>query len=296
MPGTGANSNVSAARTASGSKPVERAPVFTPLSISAPMVAPKGKNVARAADKRAFLSGHPIFGALEPELLDQLSSYAIPRSVKRGATIFERGDSGTALFAICSGTVKISAPSAEGKGAVFNLISEGAIFGEIAVLDGLPRTADATALTDCELMVIERRDFITLIRERAEFAVKLIEVLCRRLRHTTGQLEDVMFLDLPGRLAKTLLQAAKSSEPKSSEHKSSEPKSSEPKGSEPVPGGQKVALTQRNLSEMIGVSRESTNKQLRAWEKQKLIELQRGGIVILAPKALEAIASTARKE
>ena len=70
--------------------------------------------------------------------------------------IFARGDSGTSLFAICSGTVKISAPSAEGKGAVFNLVAEGAIFGEIAVLDGLPRTADAIALTDCELMVIER--------------------------------------------------------------------------------------------------------------------------------------------
>lgn len=107
-------------------------------------------------------------------------------------------------------------------------------------------------------------------------ALKLIEVLCRRLRHTTGQLEDVMFLDLPGRLAKALLQAAKSSELSS--------------------GGKKVALTQRHLSEMIGVSRESTNKQLRAWEKQKLIQLQRGGIVILAPQALEAIASTARKD
>ena len=232
-------------------------------------------------DKRAFLSGHPIFGALGPEPLNQLSSYAIPRSFRRGATIFERGDPGTALFAIRSGTVKISAPSADGKGAVFNLISEGAIFGEIAVLDGLPRTAAATALTDCELMVIERRDFITLIRERAELALKLIEVLCRRLRHTTGQLEDVMFLDLPGRLAKALLQAAKSAEPESSELSS---------------GGKKVALTQRHLSEMIGVSRESTNKQLRAWEKQKLIQLQRGGIVILAPQALEAIASTARKD
>ena len=194
--------------------------------------------------------------------------------------IFARGDSGTALFAIASGTVKISAPSADGKGAVFNLISEGAIFGEIAVLDGLPRTADATALTDCELMVIERRDFISLIHERAEFAVKLIEVLCRRLRHTTGQLEDVMFLDLPGRLAKALLQSAE--------------------GAAPAPGGnsvgKKIVLTQRNLSEMIGMSRESTNKQLRAWEKQKLIELQRGGIVILAPAALETIASTARKD
>ena len=246
------------------------------MSIRAPMITPKRKGATRALDKRAFLSGHPIFGALGPELLNQLSSYAIPRTFKRGTMICERGAPGTALFAICSGTVKISAPSADGKGAVFNLISEGAIFGEIAVLDGLPRTADAIALTDCELMVIERRDLVALIRERAEFALKLIEVLCRRLRHTTGQLEDVMLLDLPGRLAKALLQASD--------------------GAAPAPGKQKVALTQRNLSEMIGVSRESTNKQLRAWEKQKLIELQRGGIVILAPQALETIASTARKE
>jgi CRP/FNR family cyclic AMP-dependent transcriptional regulator len=244
--------------------------------LCASMVAPTKKGIARSFDKRAFLRGHPIFGALGPELLDQLSSYAIPRSVKRGTTIVARGDAGTALFAICSGTVKISTPSVEGKGAVFNLISDGAIFGEIAVLDGLPRSADATALTDCELMVIERRDFVSLIRERPEFALKLIEVLCRRLRHTTGQLEDVMFLDLPGRLAKALLHASEN---------------------EGVPeSGKMIKLTQRNLSEMIGMSRESTNKQLRSWEKQKLISLQRGGIVILAPAALETIASTTRKE
>ena len=235
------------------------------------MATPSRKSVSRTFDKRAFLRGHPIFGALEPELLEQLSSYAIPRSVKRGTVIFARGDSGTSLFAICSGTVKISAPSAQGKGAVFNVISTGAIFGEIAVLDGLPRTADATALTDCELMVIERRDFVALLRERSDLALKLIEVLCRRLRHTTEQLEDVMFLDLPGRLAKALLQAS---------------------GPDHAAAGKTIALTQRNLSEMIGMSRESTNKQLRLWEKQKLIQLQRGGLVILAPAALEAIAST----
>jgi CRP-like cAMP-binding protein len=240
------------------------------------MVTARKSGVSKSVDKRAFLSGHPIFGALGPELLDQLSAYAIPRTVKRGTTIVSRGDSGSGMFAICSGTVKISAPSAEGKGAVFNLLEEGAIFGEIAVLDGLPRTADAIALTDCELMVIERRDFVALVRKRSEFALKLIEVLCQRLRHTTGQLEDLMFLDLPGRLAKALLQAFENSGPAS--------------------GGKKITLTQRNLSEMIGMSRESTNKQLRAWQKQKLIELQRGGIVILSPGALEAIASTARTE
>jgi len=246
------------------------------------MVAPKRTGGPRTVDKRAFLRGHPIFGALEPELLAQLSSYAIPRSVKRGTLIFSRGDAGSSLFAVCSGTVKISAPSADGKGAVFNLVSEGAIFGELAVLDGLPRSADATALTDCEFMVIERRDFITLIRERAEFAVKLIEVLCRRLRHTTGQLEDIMFLDLPARLAKALLQEYANANSTG--------------GNKDKPAGaRKITITQRNLAEMIGMSRESTNKQLRAWEKQKLITLERGGVVILAPSALEAIASTARK-
>jgi CRP-like cAMP-binding protein len=225
-----------------------------------------------AFDKRAILQNHPIFGALGRELLDRLTSYAIARTVKRSTTIFARGDPGTSLFAVCSGTVKISAPSPGGRDAVFNLITDGAIFGEIAVLDGLPRTADAIAITDCSLMVIERRHFISLIHERPDFALKLIEVLCGRLRHTTEQLGNVMFLDLPGRLAKTLLQVAERAK---------------------SPQARKIALTQRDLGEMIGMSRESTNKQLRIWQKQNWIRLERGGIVIVAPEALARIASTA---
>jgi CRP/FNR family transcriptional regulator, cyclic AMP receptor protein len=230
------------------------------------------KPARRCFDKRAILQDHPIFGALGPELLDRLSSYAIPQSVNRGTTIFTRGDPGTSLFAVCSGTIKISAPSPGGKDAVFNLITDGAIFGEIAVLDGLPRTADAIAITDCSLMVIERRHFISLIHERPDFALKLIEVLCGRLRHTTEQLENVMFLDLPGRLAKTLLELAEQSRAS--------------------PQGRKIALTQRDLGEIIGMSRESTNKQLRIWQKRNWIRLERGGIVIVAPEALGRIASS----
>jgi CRP/FNR family transcriptional regulator, cyclic AMP receptor protein len=231
----------------------------------------------RAFDKRAILRDHPIFGGLGPELLDRLSSYAVRKTVKRGTVIFTRGDPGTSLLAICSGTVKISVPSTPGdRGAVFNLITEGGIFGEIALLDGLPRTADATAISDCELLVIERRDFVPLIHERPEIALKLIEVLCGRLRHTTKQLEDIMFLDLPGRLAKTLLQLAATSTL--------------------APRGRRIALTQRHLSDIIGISRESTNKQLRTWQQQKWILLERGGIVILAPDALAAIASKANDE
>jgi CRP/FNR family transcriptional regulator, cyclic AMP receptor protein len=233
---------------------------------------PSLKPARRAFDKRAILRDHPIFGGLGPELLDRLSSYAIRQTVKRGTAIFMRGDPGTSLFAVCSGTVKISSPSPDGKGALFNLIIEGAIFGEIALLDGLPRTADAMAITDCELMVIERRDFIPLVHERPDLGLKLIQVLCGRLRRTTEQLEDIMFLDLLGRLAKTLLQLAKSSRP--------------------AQGGRRIALTQRQLSEIIGISRESTNKQLRIWQQQKWILLERGGIVILAPDKLAAVAAT----
>jgi CRP-like cAMP-binding protein len=174
------------------------------------------------------------------------------------------------LFAVCSGTIKISAPSPAGRSAIFNLVSEGSVFGEIALLDGLPRTADATAITDCELMVIERRDFVPLVKGQPEVAIKLIETLCGRLRHTTEQLEDVMFLDLPGRLAKTLVQLAKSS---------------------PVtPRGPKVVLTQEDIGKIIGISRESTNKQLREWEARNWLALERGGIVILDPVALAKLA------
>jgi CRP/FNR family cyclic AMP-dependent transcriptional regulator len=242
------------------------------VSIETNVMPPSRKPVRRAVDKRAILRDHPIFGGLGPELLDRLSSYAIRQTVKRNAPIFMRGNPGTSLFAVCSGTVKISSPSPDGKGALFNLITEGAIFGEIALLDGLPRTADAMAITDCELMVIERRDFIPLVHERPDLGLKLIQVLCGRLRRTTEQLEDIMFLDLPGRLAKTLLRLAKSARP--------------------APRGRRIALTQRQLSEIIGISRESTNKQLRIWQQQKWILLERGGIVILAPDKLAAIAAT----
>jgi CRP/FNR family transcriptional regulator, cyclic AMP receptor protein len=232
---------------------------------------PRRSPVRQTLDRREILRGHPIFGCLGRDLLDRLSSRAIRRTVNRGTSIFMRGDPGTSLFAVCSGTVKISSPSPEERGALFNLITEGAIFGEIALLDGLPRTADAMAITDCELIVIERRDFIPLVHERPELGLKLIEVLCGRLRHTTEQLEDILFLDLPGRLAKTLLEVAKNS--RTSHH------------------GSRISLTQRQIGEIIGASRESTNKQLRIWQQQKWIQLERGWIVILAPDKLAEIAA-----
>jgi CRP-like cAMP-binding protein len=165
--------------------------------------------------------------------------------------------------------VKVSVASAEGKDIVLNMFREGDVFGEIALLDGRPRTADATAMTPCELIVIERRDFVPFLRDHPDVMLKLIEILCSRLRHTSEQVQEITFLNLPTRLAKALLQLAAGS-----------------------PADRpKVAITQRELSQIIGRSRESTNKQLRAWEKRQWIRLERGGISILAPDRLTAVAA-----
>jgi CRP/FNR family cyclic AMP-dependent transcriptional regulator len=229
---------------------------------------PSTQRTRAPVDKRALLESHSLFDSLGAAAIERLASRAVTRVVKRGTTIFSKGDPGSALFAVCYGTVKISVPSMDGRDAVFNLVRGGEIFGEIALLDGQPRTATATASADCELMVIERRDFLPLLKSRPELALKLIELLCARLRQTSEQVEDTIFLDLPERLAKVLLRLT--------DHASD--------------AGRKVTLTQRELSHLIGMSRESTNKQLRAWESRGWVRLERGGIAILEPDALARVA------
>ncbi len=218
-------------------------------------------------DKAALLGGHPLFRELGRAAHDRIAAYATTRHVARGETIFMKGDAGASLFAVCSGTVEVLVPSAEGKNAVINLINEGEIFGEIALLDGRPRTADALAFTDCTLMVLERRDFLPLLREQPEIAVKLLEILCARIRRTTEQVEDIMFLNLERRLAKALLRLEKSSQ-----------------------GAYRISITQRALSEIVGVSREETNKQLQLWSKDAIVRLERGSIVVLRAASLQQIA------
>jgi CRP/FNR family transcriptional regulator, cyclic AMP receptor protein len=150
-----------------------------------------------------------------------------------------------------------------------DLIGQGDIFGEIALLDGSPRSADAIAITDCELFVIERRDFLPLVKEEPEIAIKMIEILCAKLRRTTEQAENLMFLPLPARLAKALLRLSGS------------------EGDE-----QKVVLRQKDLGNIIGMSRESTNRQLRIWEHRKWVRLERDGIVIVSAKALARVSES----
>ena len=222
----------------------------------------------KAFDKLAILRNHSLFGQLDVDALNRLASYSHTKSVKAGATIFERGDPGTSLFAVLHGTVKISNRSADGKDAVLNMITAGGICGEIALFDGQPRTADASAVSDCELMFIERRDFVPLVKQNPDIALKLIEILCGRIRHTSEQVEDMTFLNLAARLAKTLLSLSDQAGPAAQ---------------------RRIAITQREIGQIIGMSRESTNKQLREWEDKKWVRLERGGVVVLDPHPLAEI-------
>jgi CRP/FNR family cyclic AMP-dependent transcriptional regulator len=222
-------------------------------------------------DGLALLRGHPIFGALETAQIERLASYARTRRVTAGTTLFVKGDPGTALFAVGAGTVKIAVPSVDGREAMFNLLHAGEIFGEIALLDGRPRTADAIAMTECELIVIERRDFLTFMQSEPGVALKLIELLCDRLRVAAQHLEEVVFLHLPARLARMLLRLA-------DENNTSVDR-------------RKLRITQREISQMLGTTRESVNKQLRIWVKRKWIALQRGGILVLASGPLAEVAA-----
>ncbi|MCA6121887.1 Crp/Fnr family transcriptional regulator [Bradyrhizobium sp. WSM 1704] len=222
-----------------------------------------------SSSKLSVLRKHPYFADLEPDAFDQLCRYAKHVTLKRGTTIFSKGDPGTSLIAVISGTVKISISSPEGRNAILNLIEAGEIFGEIALLDGLSRTADAIANSNCELFVIDRREFIPFVRSQPALAMKFIELLCTRLRRTSDQVEQVILQDLPGRLASALLRL-------SDKHKSE-------------PQGRTISITQQEISEMVGMTRESINKQLRAWAARGWVRLEHGAIVVLKPETLQAL-------
>jgi CRP/FNR family cyclic AMP-dependent transcriptional regulator len=216
-----------------------------------------------------FLRGHPAFRQLPANILEQIGSYAIRKRVKRGALIFAKGDPGSSAMAVLDGSVRISVPTINGHEVVLAHVSRGDVFGELAVIDGQPRSANATAVENCELMVIERRNFLPFVLSYPQVAIKLLELVSARLRQSNEQIEDVMFTGLQVRLARAILKLLKTTESDV--------------------GPLRLVITQRELSQMIGVTRESTNKQLRIWEKRGWIRLDHGALTVLNGRALSRI-------
>ncbi|HZS85806.1 MAG TPA: Crp/Fnr family transcriptional regulator [Stellaceae bacterium] len=228
---------------------------------------------ATPLDRRAILKSHALFGQLTESEIDQLLAQARVARYRAGEVIFLKSSPGTGMMAVLKGEVRISAPAPDGREIVLNTMREGEIFGEIALLDGKERSADAVAQCACELLVIERRSFVPFLRNNPEVALRLISVLCERLRRTTEQVEDMLFRDLPSRLAKKLLELAE-------------------EGGERSASGLRIAtrLSQRELGTRVGMSRESINKQLRQWQIEGLVAVEEGRILLRDETALRAIA------
>ena len=209
-----------------------------------------------------------IFPLLRPAEQDRFIASAAPQSWAADETIFLMGDAGASMMLVQSGEVRISRPSPGGRMMILNELKPGAVFGEIALLDGGERSADATAITNCKLLVFERRAFMTLLEENWPLAEALLRLICARLRNADERVADLAFFDLPGRLAKELLARARPG----------------PKGGPP-----RLTDTQSILAALVGGTRETVNRCLRNWQKAGLIAIADGRITLLDPAALSRI-------
>ncbi len=224
-------------------------------------------------DAKTILAGHPLLGHLPVDELDELVRYARVQVHEKGEFILRKWTPGSGMMAVISGRVKICSVSVEGKEIVLDILQPGEVFGEVALIDEGLRSADAIALEPTELLVLERREFLPFLERHPRTCIKLLKVLCGRLRDTDGLIEDTLFLNMEARLAKRLLHLAARYE-------------RERPGADPVT----LELSQREIAALIGVSRERVNKQLRAWQKRDWIAMKTGALTITDPEALHRLA------
>lgn len=231
-----------------------------------------GNELLREAQR--LISACALFRGLGEAQRQKLLTRIRLRHFAAGETIFLMGDAGATLMAVIAGRVQISVPSPEGKEIVLTIMQPGEIFGEIGLLDGNERSADARAMTACSLAVIDRKDVLPLFEECPSAYSEVVLLLCERIRRTTTQMAEVALLDLPVRLAKALLRAAAA------------------QGADAGSGSAKdlVLLSQRALGKIVGATRESVNKCLGNWQREGLIEVETTGIRIRNLAALKVLA------
>jgi len=234
--------------------------------------------MSRAADARAILSRSFLFSKLSERELDELISLGMPRKIAREQVIFTRGSPSDRMFAVLQGRVRVVSYSDTGNEIIFRILEPGEVFGEIGVLDEGERTATAIATDACELLVLERKALLARLLRSPELALKLLAALAGRLRTTTELLEDLLFLNVPVRLAKKLLALAQTH-------------------GRDVGSGRHIEmrLTQEVLGNLIGTSRVSINQQMRAWKERGLIDMERGSVTLLDLDSLELIAEGAEE-
>lgn len=210
----------------------------------------------------------PLLARLPEAELRALASKGHVHSYRSGAAIFHEGDPGDALYIVIEGGVRIVVASPKGAEATVALLGPGECVGDLAMLDGKPRSASAIASGKTKTLVVRRDDFTRWLAERPKAMLALLETLSLRVRRTDEALADFAFLDLPQRLAKRLLDLAIV---KQDGHDLADAQ---------------IGITQAELASMLGVSRESVNKQLNRFARDGWIALRRGVITLKQPDSL----------
>ena len=223
---------------------------------------------------RAVLESVPLFRDLPDADLGVLAASLRTRRYRRGEVIFHQGDPGDALHIILAGRVKISSPSDTGVEAILTTLRPGEFFGSLALLDGAPRSASATAVEPAETLILPRERFRQLLNDHPAIRDHVFAELARELRRLTFHVEELHFLDIAGRLAARLVRMA--------EEQGTAPGSGETRLEGPI--------TQGELAAMVGSTRQSVNKLLGYLTDDGLIRQERDTIVVLDLAGLQRAA------
>ncbi len=211
-----------------------------------------------------LLNKIPLFNSLSDSDLENLSESVRLQSLKKGQTLFRKGDEGSSLYIIKQGTIKIVLPSRLGDEVIVTIFSEGDFFGEMALFDGKPRSADALAMEPTKIYMLSRNDFLLFLQSNINAMKSILSQLTNRLRNTDDFLESTCFLSVSARLAKKLLDLTESY------------------GQQDGDGVYiDLNLTQKELGDMIGSTRESINKELKILRDKGLIVMQENKIQII---------------
>ena len=214
-----------------------------------------------------LLKASDLFGKLSADALKQLVDIGYTRSVKRQETLYLQGDRGNILYLIIAGEVRISANSAQGQELHLNTLGSGDVMGEIALLDGGPRTATATAVNDGVVFCIERPEFVRLLGQHPAISIQLLKLVCDRVRWTSTLLEDSAFLPTKARLAKRLLYLAQHS-------------------GGAVDDGWEIRLSQTDLARYLNLTRQVVNRFLQQLQNDQIIAIGRNRVIIRDQAAL----------
>jgi CRP/FNR family cyclic AMP-dependent transcriptional regulator len=224
--------------------------------------------VHRDALKRLWL-----FSELADSELEQVRALARQQRYPARTVIVAQGDESSDLFLVVDGRLRVSSSNANGDEVVLSIMGPGDVFGEMALLDGEPRSATVTTLEACQLLVIEARAFHALLRRMPALSASLMKVMARRIRDLTDRTQDVALLDVESHLAKIVLALAG----RFGDHSRI--------GETAIT----LRLSQQELASMVGATRELVNRRLRAWAQRGIIEQVSGALVIKQEGALKAM-------